>query len=184
VGVELAEIAAIIDATENQIDASDNERVLSTNTLNVQNNVNRGFSREPTLKRNSKLRSDALIVAALMGNSTGFSQNINNIINDKKKLKSQLSSPAQLAVSPVHHGDSASMQSVSINEHRPKSKVDSRQSYLSPNMEMATFSQSQGGFELDPNNSTNSFSTGTSKNILKNSTGSSKASKCMLIIIS
>lgn len=60
-------------------------------------------------KRNSKFRSDALIVAALMGNSCGIP---NGSVNDKKKLKSQFSAPVTLNVSPVFQGDTPSQVNV------------------------------------------------------------------------
>ncbi len=145
----------------------------------MRENVNRGFSPEPILKRNSKLNSEALIVAALMGNSNGFSNNINSIINEKRKLKSQTSSPSQFAVSTVNRGDSASIQSISLNELNLKSD-GSRQMNLSPHLKMSTFSHSQGGTEFTFNNSTNI--NGNSKSNFKNSASSFKASKCMLII--
>lgn len=128
-------------------------------------------------KRSSKMRSDALIVAALMGNSSGFSNNINNIISEKKKLQSQVSSPGQLNISPVFQGDLQSQKSFTT-ESKSKVKMDNFMA-INPHFEMSALSQSQGPIELAPNSFTNnSSSLSPNKNNIKVTSASTKASKC------
>lgn len=133
-------------------------------------------------QNNNKLRSDALIVAAFLGNSSGFSSNINSIIKEKRntKLNNQMSSPQQLTVSPAFQGDSLSSRSLSMSTNETRSKLKDQK--RASNMEMSTINSnaSPGAVintttPLDANNNTNS-----SKNNLRVAAGPSRASKRML----
>lgn len=137
-----------------------------------------------TNKQNSnKLRSDALIVAAFLGNTAGFSSNINSIIKDKKtKLNTQTSSPQQQTSSLAVPGDSLSSRSLSMSTNETRSKL--RDQKRASNMEMSTINShaSPGSVinkttQLDANNSNSN--TNSSKNNLRVTAGASRASKRM-----
>ncbi len=135
-------------------------------------------------KPNSKTRSDALIVAALMGNSSGFSSNINSIINEKKQQKQRVTSPPQLTISPVFQGDSLSHRSMSLFND-PKVKANAkRASHMEMSVTNSNVTDMNQGVViastlLDANNMNNNNNT-SSKSNLRVPAGTSRASKRML----
>jgi hypothetical protein len=128
-------------------------------------------------KRNSRLKSEALIIAALMGTSTNNSMSNNNNSNPKK-FRSQMSSPAQFSVSPVFVGDTPTTSFV---------EKDNK----SPNIELTSFKANdvQGSLQTNclaannynnNNNNNNNNNTNNNNKNLRISSNNTKASKCML----
>jgi len=139
-------------------------------------------------KKHSKLKPDALIVAALMGKTAAIPNN-NNTNNapatNFKRLKSQMSSPAQLTVSPVFVGDTPSQMSFVENQggRTPNFEMTSLRTMDSQGAQ-AMRTHSQASPNNNNNNNTNnalSSSNNNNKSNIKTRANASRASKYLSV---
>ena len=136
-------------------------------------------------KKSSKLKPDALIVAALMGRTAAMpnANPTNNVATNVKRLKSQMSSPAQLTVSPVFVGDTPSLSFAENQGGRtPNLEMTSLRTMDSQGAQaMRTHSQASPNNNNSNNNTNHALnSNNNNKSNIKTRANASKASKCML----